>query len=369
MLDIIKHENSLPASQEIREKLANFIPILLQFLYIPDLNVQKIACKSCAELSSYISYQLCQEFVSSFLSFIDTDSGYDSISELEEYEKFLLSILIPKFNNVLPFSYATELYHFLDEKTVESSEIATLAIYILIDGISAWSKHMDTHEEKVRFYANIIDATLRQSRSLFLDTRFAAVACSNISAFISAFPLLIANAANDLNNPSKTMKIVNVYTNVTLRNPSICGGYTSDLLAKTCIDYPQYSDEMIKTLELHATLFHFIKVLNDFIAIGLQSGEIKVYQSRKILFSEQIFREGSKIDFIEIGPDRKYGVAISQQDKCAKVFYLIEPVKKLFRKKSRLLSTLEIPVLKEDESYSVKWIDEQNCSVTTVNKK
>lgn len=334
----------------------HFLPSLLQFLYFPDEDVQRIVCNWCITLSSYVSFQTCQEYLIPF-------TILDNIDDVEEYDKFLMSILIIRYPNTLPSSFINDLYEFLDELTVTSSESAVLALSILIDGISLWQNKT---EKKALLYVSIIESILRQKRSFFLCNKFYNVACSDMSSFLYAFHILISTSISDL---SFVQSILNLYTNVAFKNPKLCGAIVSDMFEMECSKFPQLSDIIDNSIESHSKIFQFVEKVDEFVLIGMPDGEVHAFLKGRLLFKEKIFDESDDVSYVNIGPDKKCAVAVSIILKKAKLFDLSEIKRSMFRsKKSRILKEFEIPNITHNCTFHTEWINSQNCVVSVHNE-
>lgn len=333
----------------------HFLPSLLQFMYFNDDTVKRTVCRLCILLSGYVSFQTCQEYLIKFTTL-------DNLDNVEEYDKFLMCILIVRYPNTLPSFFISELYEFLDELTVNNSEQAVLAISILIDGISLWQSKT---EKKEQIYITIIESMLRQTRSIFLCNKFYNVACSDMESLIKSFPVLIQLS---ICKEEMTEKVFNLYTNIAFENQKVCGGIISDLFASTCQKFPQLIDIVAHEIESHSKIFQFVKNVDNLFLIGLQDGVVKAYQNGKLLFSEQLFDDIGDLSFVDIGPQKKFGVAVSEKVKKGKIFYLCKSIKRFFKSdKSRVVMEFDVTDLTNKNYFHANWIDIQNCEITVTH--
>lgn len=335
----------------------SFLPSLIQFIYYPDEVVKRTVCRLCILLSNYVSLQTCQYY---FIRF----TLLENLENVEEYDKFLMSLLIFRFPNTLPSSFINELYEFLDELTVNISEQAVLAISILIDGISFWGNKTKKKEE---IYITIIESMLRQKRSIFLCNKFYNVACSDMDSLIKSFPILISTYIED---DEMIENIFNLYTNIAFKNQKLCGSLISDLFALQCTKFPQLFEIVSAKIEGLSKIFQFVKVVDKFFLIGLSDSIVHAYNEGKLIFNEQVFTENTDISFVHIGPQKKFGVAVSAKLKKATTFCLIKTNKRLFRTNSKI-SNKEFAVhdITNVNYFHAYWIDDENCEITVRHTK
>ncbi|OHT07374.1 hypothetical protein TRFO_24460 [Tritrichomonas foetus] len=324
------------------EQVVDFLPILLQLLYSSNLTIQTIAAKACANLNYMIKFAKCQELVSPYVL-------NERYHDLDDPEMFLMALLASKYSNALPVDLLPKVFQFLTSQESDSpSVVAAMAAFILIDGITVWTKF----EVQKNLYTRIIRSVLNQKSFKFLYDRFNAFVFSDVELMTDVLLKFIDSASQ-----KQAEAALILYHNAELANPKMAGGNMSNAIAAAGNSYTSLSELSMSLLRKQAEKLPYVDVINKTALIGTSTGLVYVYIDSKLKAKDEIFK--GKINKVSISPKGECGMALSADDLCGKIFNL--------KKSCQVLHSIEITSPPQDTAYSVNWLCEDNASISFVH--
>lgn len=398
-------------TEEDETKIVNFLPILTKILYkSDDLEVQKICANICTSLSSCISFNQSQVFISPFVQ----NERYKDACLFENHDLLLISMLSSHFPHIVPYELFPHLYHFLCFQQTLSDEYhpnshAAMASYVLIDGITNWmnffksngSKRMvssssfseleeyfmdhakpkrkgkSIESQKGLFISIIKSVLINQWEFPFLYDRFLRYIYSeDMALFVDILPDFLQKAApsqhnqaisasemSNLQSSSNTLLessseklgylALDLYSEIELKNPKVVWGRMSSAIALNGIQFPEYAQASQVLLEKHAKQLNYIDMKENVILIGSGSGHIYGITGSKKSINEKLFSEG--INFVSIGPHGKYGLAISNFHLTCKIFQI--------KPSFKITQSMKIEAPPKTMGFSIRWLCDNNATI------
>jgi hypothetical protein len=352
------HELVGNESRPIENWDPNFLPVMMQTLFSANTSVQKISAKFAVGILGTVAFQKCQELLQPIISRQDIVATTVS-------EKCLLALVASANSNAVPPHWQKPLFEFLQKVSLDDSEVATVAIAALLQGFVVWTQFAENGEQGL--YSIIIRGLLRRPNVEFIDELFCQIACAEFPHFMAVFlPLIEELGGNKDELP--VIGLLNLYTRVAVKNQKVCGGFISlacaKLWEKTSIltMIPQVLPPLMLS---HAQLFDSVDMREDVCLIGTPEGKIHGYRAGKCIFEEQIF-QGS-IVLVSLGPQMKFGVALSADLNQAAQFAVLEKATGLFRKRLGEVTKTPLKDRGVHQAYRVMWHDVKNFSVEVVS--
>jgi hypothetical protein len=304
-----------PFQTEIDPIAINYLSFFTGMIFSPHSAVRHIAATVCVGLLKVIPRDKCCELANRF-------GSLSNIESLPVPDKLLLSLLVVVNHHAIPVSHFEPLFQFLKTCVRARTEIALVALAIMLHGFGIWNKCTRPNES---LYRIILQGLLLQKMPPFLERELCKIACAEWKSFIELFPGLIGEIMNmqlGAQTIGQVRGIMKLYTDIALANMKICGGSAALAIAEIPERYPGLVELSQDMLVEHAKLFDFVEIQNDVCLIGTPEGAVVAFQGGKKWFREQLFDDAA-VFTLSFGPNMKFAVGISREADCAHLFRVV----------------------------------------------
>jgi hypothetical protein len=333
----------------------DLLPIMIQTLFSTNLSVQRVSARFAVGLLGKVEEQKIQQLLLPYVR----DGSAARIEGFSSADRFLVALLTSTQGHFVHPDYFAPLFHFLVGVSEEVTEAATVALAALLQGFAIWTKYAQRGQEGL--YVIIIKGLIRRPYVDFLDDLFCHIAYIEFDNFMKVLPELILEFVQKRDEENIT-RLLNLYTQVAVRNQKICGGRVSLAIAELwekSATMPYSPKDILAVLHSHASLFDAVSMCEDVCLIGIPTGRVTLFRNGKCILSQPVF--SASISHVSLGPKARFGVAISMDGGEAALFAIPERLA-LFGLRPPKPVDVKLSCLKNvnpNASYSIIWTDER----------
>ena len=328
-----------------------FLPFLTHYINHSDEDIRRMSVFACANTATVISVDDAQEIITNFIS---NGSTLDNDSDL-----FLFSMIVIAQPSTVPDKYYIQLYNFLTKRMRQSDEGSGLAIVLLLDGFEFWGKV----SQNSSLLLEILREIITRERIKHILSIFAMVAGVKMPEFSAAFERIIEENCNTNNNtslstPQETVRrLFEVTRYVAFTNIGNGGTSISLRIAMVGSKYPKFEQLVSDEMVYHCQNFKCAVSSPNYLLICVR-GNVDAFKNGSHLFTLTLF-ERSSISNIFISPNEVRAIAISTEEKTAKIFNLTPKKTSIIGTKKPFIEN-ELPTDPKNQ-FSVSWNENDEC--------
>jgi hypothetical protein len=330
----------------------DFLPIMIQTLFSTNLPVQRVSARFAVGLLGKVEQQKIQQLLEPYVR----NSSSTRIERYSGVDRFLVALLMSTHENLVPDEYFAPLFRFLVDISEEVTEAATVALAALLQGFAMWTKCADGQQG---LYLIIIKGLIRRPYVDFLDDLFCQIAYAEFESFMKVFSPLILEFVGKRDEENIT-RLLNLYTQVAVKNQKICGGWVSLAIAELwekSTTMPYVPKDILAVLHSHANLFDAVSMSGDVCLIGTPNGRVTLFRNGKCIFSHIVFSGAAT--HVSLGPRARFGVAVSLDIGQAALFSIPEKPALFRQAKSVEMKPASLDTVDPGACYSITWNDEK----------
>lgn len=371
-------QNTEKFEKENKFKICGFISILTQFLFINDLEIQKISALTCNKIVNWSSSGIVvPEHVWNFL--VASYIQYFDKNDVADYDKFLMAIMMVTHSDLVDPIYHRLVFDFLIKMAKEKCPSNFLAFNILLSNFEFWiqfkSKKTNDSDNSNNNNNNSDDCKREKKEMMvfLLSTFFVyekeekdlvkeklySVINGNFNSFCESIRFILFNHPSS-NYVSSTCQIC---SEVSEEYPRSIGTLGPLFIAYLAVPFSQFQDIFYNSLKVIQKKFqNEIDYQEQIWLFATNDGFIRAFKNMKFFFKEKI-TEGP-ILAISIGPGALFAAAITRNDPTLIKIDLKSSMFLSFSKK-RVVDSVKIEVQKgfTVDNMKIEWESRNSCHV------
>jgi hypothetical protein len=328
-------------ASESQLKTALLLPILTQFLFVANFELQRLAAVTCIRSLRCITETQIQMLVSSDSQI---NSEISRLDQLSHSDKFFFAILADLLPDLFDDERRQILTQFLFDAAEMMDVIASAALCILLRG-----RNFNFHRGRV--VPLVLRALLKGDCLNELEHHLLSVMAIDFDQTKSLVIELIRE-----NNSAETVKwACGLWSDFAFRNNDTLGTLQ---IAEIGRKFPAHRKVTDEEMRRHAEKFANVEGNGCIYAIGTRSGCVCV-MGKKHDHVVQIFDDA--VDRISIGPDGKIVAAVSNRLKELAIVKLSRPV--VGKAQLKVVKRQQVGVA--GKNYGIVWAGSTSCSCVT----
>lgn len=226
----------------------HFLPLLAQLITHRSSTIRQTSSLACANAMMATNMTTAQSIVTTFIG---------DEHELNDNDKFLLSMVLVAQPDTLPSTFFSVLYNFLVRKMHENNESGDLATVILLNGFDIWQKSMNSSD----LLLVIMREMVIHDHQAHVNTIFEIVSGVHASAFFQSMDKTVEENWSLPNGFATIRRLFDLTINVSFSEVDMLGAPAALRIALVGSKYPKLaqivSEEIAK-----------IALTNKCVAIG-----------------------------------------------------------------------------------------------------
>jgi len=342
LCSLVKQKMILPKF-EMKMKIFDILPQLLNYLILDDQNIQKIASLACANIMCSVPFEKAQELMAPLLN----NTTFSII------ESLLVSMLLISQPEAVPDMFHRIMYDFLIRSSKEITEIGSLSLVILINGLSFWQ----TFSTSINLFEYVLRSLVLTSRSEHVHKLFAVIAGSQLQQFSESFDRIVEEYGDISDSQKLISRLFSIIGTIAQANSYQVGAAASLRLANISNKYPKHSNLAMQEIRNLNKYIPTVSVSGNSCIIALRN-QIHIFINGKLKYSGSLF--DCSISQVSINNESTRGAAYSFEGFAFKVFKLI-PEKTSLLGPSKIIIEESLNLDSPPPKIEFVWENESKC--------